>query len=498
MSLPARSYPQVCVLLLALYSMDTHADSCPPPPNPEDVLFADCFKSGDTSAWASTVGGGGEPAPQNGIIPGAEFAVGATAGDQGRPQAAADAAGNFVVVWDSSASPGGSDSLGLSIQSLVFDSDATVTVSQMQVNTYTTGDQSDPEVARHPDGDFVVVWRSTESSMDDSYGSIQAQRFGSDGSPIGSEFQVNSYTTGDQRNPSVAIASSNRDFAVVWESDGSPDSDSGGFSIQGQRYASDGSAVGGQFQVNSDTTGMQTRAQVTFGSGGDFLVVWQSDSSSINGGSGIFGQSFDAAGMSLGSEFALSSSTTEYQYAPQMVGTAEGGFVVVWENKRSTYPSSDRRGEPIFRIRGTGSTTLRDNGVLLAGFDVSGGGDQSENDPALTIDSEGNLVVVWRRQDPLNSGLLGRTLLLTDNDADPTSAVFPIGRGEPNESRGLPVVVFTTERTEESEGRFEVIFQEQDARRLRGPSQDVTGQRFIIGPPELFADGFESGDLSAW
>ncbi|MEM7583844.1 MAG: hypothetical protein AAF560_10725 [Acidobacteriota bacterium] len=47
----------------------------------------------------------------------------------------------------------------------------------VQVNTYTTGDQGEPRVARGADGSFAVVWSSNGSAgTDDSVTSIQAQR----------------------------------------------------------------------------------------------------------------------------------------------------------------------------------------------------------------------------------------------------------------------------------------------------------------------------------
>src|SRR5262245_32987178 len=74
--------------------------------------------------------------------------------------------------------------------------------------------------------------------------------------PLGGEFQVNTYTTNSQFSSHVA-ADADGDFVVVWLSDGSPGDDSSSDSIQGQRYASDGTPRGGQFQVNSYTTNRQ-------------------------------------------------------------------------------------------------------------------------------------------------------------------------------------------------------------------------------------------------
>ena len=68
-----------------------------------------------------------------------------------------------------------------------------------------------------PNGDFVVVWTSIGSYGTDTSGSSkQGQRYASDGSAIGSEFQANTYTTqsqGSRLGPTVSSAA-NGDFVV--------------------------------------------------------------------------------------------------------------------------------------------------------------------------------------------------------------------------------------------------------------------------------------------
>src|SRR5262245_33646355 len=74
--------------------------------------------------------------------------------------------------------------------------------------------------------------------------------------PNSTQFQVNTYTTGYQEYASVASDASGN-FVVVWESEGSPGGDTSSFSIQGRRYTSTGTPIGSQFQVNTYTTGYQ-------------------------------------------------------------------------------------------------------------------------------------------------------------------------------------------------------------------------------------------------
>ena len=150
---------------------------------------------------------------------------------------------------------------------------------QFQVNSYTTSYQRTPTVAADAQGNFVVVWASDGSSgTDTSYTSIQAQVYDSGGAPVGSQFQVNSYTTSYQRRPAVA-ADSIGNFVVVWASDGSSGTDTD-YSIQAQVLNASGTLVGSQFQVNSYTTSSQDSPTVAADGQGGFVVVWQSDGSS--------------------------------------------------------------------------------------------------------------------------------------------------------------------------------------------------------------------------
>ncbi|MEE8525531.1 MAG: hypothetical protein V3T72_16470, partial [Thermoanaerobaculia bacterium] len=134
----------------------------------------------------------------------------------------------------------------------------TAKAGDLQVNTYTTSDQYAPSLSIDDGGDFVVVWDSYGSVGTDSSGrSVQGQRYASDGSAVGGQFQVNTYTPAGQYNPKVGL-DADGDFVVVWQSYLSGGTDSSNSSIQGQRYASDGSTAGGQFQVNTYTTSLQT------------------------------------------------------------------------------------------------------------------------------------------------------------------------------------------------------------------------------------------------
>ena len=98
---------------------------------------------------------------------------------------------------------------------------------EFRVNTYTTGSQSVSAAASDSSGDFVIVWAS-DSQDGLGYG-IFGQRFAGSGAPLGPEFRVNTFTTGNQFYPSVGATSSGS-FVDSWSSIGQ---DGAGYGIYG-------------------------------------------------------------------------------------------------------------------------------------------------------------------------------------------------------------------------------------------------------------------------
>ena len=143
--------------------------------------------------------------------------------------------------------------------------------AEFQVNTYTPDYQFYSSVAADADGDFVVVW-SSRYQDGEAYG-VFGQRFDSAGTPLGSELAVSTYTSNTQHKPAVAAAR-NGDFVVIWQS---YLQDGAGYGVFAQRYSSDGSRQGAEFQVNDDVVFHEYAAAVAVDADGDFVVVWQSN-----------------------------------------------------------------------------------------------------------------------------------------------------------------------------------------------------------------------------
>src|SRR5262249_45707956 len=149
-----------------------------------------------------------------------------------------------VVVWSSCSNQDGS-SCGVFGQR--FDNAGARWGAEFQVNTYTRFVQNGAAIAMDTSGSFVVVWRSQRDGSD--FG-VFAQRFDSDGTRAGTEFQVNTFTPQLQGSYPTAIASSPTQFVVVWHSKIQDGSEYGVFA---QLFTTNGARLGTEFQVNTVT-----------------------------------------------------------------------------------------------------------------------------------------------------------------------------------------------------------------------------------------------------
>ncbi|MFC1853907.1 hypothetical protein ACFL27_27300 [candidate division CSSED10-310 bacterium] len=86
-----------------------------------------------------------------------------------------------------------------------------------------------------PSYSVFLIWKSPFSATMPIFWLSAGQRYDSNGSFRGSQFQVNTYTTSFQYWAEVS-SDSDGDFVVVWQSNGSNYGDTSGYSIQGRRY----------------------------------------------------------------------------------------------------------------------------------------------------------------------------------------------------------------------------------------------------------------------
>lgn len=412
-----------------------------------------------------------------------------TSSTQAEPQMTMGDDGTFVVVWASDRSDNG-DPVSYSIQAQRFASDGSRLGSQILVNAYTTSEQKHPDVVMGSSGDFVVVWRSYGSVGDDTdYSSIQGQRFASDGTPIGGQFQINTYTTGRQRSPQVAMDAFDR-FVVVWR--GAPTEGGFGDVVQGRKFNAKGSPQGPQFTISSETQHSQIEAEIAMAADGDFVITWQSEgaSSGEDTGASVQARRYNSFGSPLGSPFLVNTYTTGKQEHPTIDIQDNGAFVIAWDSERTTNGDDSETSIQAQRFNS--------NGAPLGGpFLVNSNTADIQNSPRIAYRSEGSFVVVWDGY--LFTGnppdrVQGRSF---DATGVPLSDEFAIDLGERIFIRNLDLGV-------DAEENFVVVWEalKLDFAEPQDGADDtsdlgIVGRRFC-GSSCLFADGFESSDLSKW
>jgi Ca2+-binding RTX toxin-like protein len=317
------------------------------------------------------------------------------------PDVTALANGGWVVNWTSSA--GGRD-----ISQQLYAADGVQVGSETQVNTYTTGAEFTPSTTALSDGGWVVTW--TSYAGNNAPRGIYQQRYAWDGATIGAETQVNTTATGFLFSQSVT-ALADGGWVVTWNSSAGTLVD---YAIWQQRYAADGATVGPQThvaQVPYDSGQMAASpARLATLSDGGWVVTWLSNTTGNY--QGIFQQRFSADGLAVGSHTEVDSFTASSKVTPEVTGLADGGWVVTWESDWQDGPNAGGIYQQCYTADGSavGTETL---------VNVYTTGNQIEPDVAPL--SDGGWVVTWtsRFQDGDGSGIYQRRFSLPSaGDAD--------------------------------------------------------------------------------
>lgn len=325
----------------------------------------------------------------NGVPLGGEFLVNSsTLNAQDQPSVTALANGGFVVTYtDNSATGPDADKNGIKAQ--IFDAYGLKVGSEFLVNTTTQLGQSNSVTTSLASGGFVISWVDASATAPDAKGTgIRAQIYNASGVKVGGEFLVNSTTTASQQFPALAGLSSGG-FVATWIDGSLLGGDSSATSIKAQLFSATGTKIGGEFLVNTATSSSQDQPAITALSNGGFIITWrdlslQGDSSAA----GIKAQVYDAAGVRVGGEVLVNSTTFNSQDQPAITATADGGFAVSWRDNSNL--SADASG---FGIK----TQIFDaQGNKLGGeFQINGITTGNQEMPSIIALASGGLVVSW-------------------------------------------------------------------------------------------------------
>ena len=341
--------------------------------------------AGDASGFAVR----GQLYDANGLADGAEFLVNTlTANNQLDPSVANLDSGGFVVVWTDNSMSGG-DTSDEAVRARIYDANGVPSGSEILVNTSVPDVQFQPSVAGLNNGGFVVTFTSGDPLSFD----VRARIFDSNGSPAGNDFLVNTTTMQVQLEPDITVLSGGR-FVVSWTDTNATAPDTSGFGIFARVFEANGTAVTGEFLVNSTETANQRFSSITALENDTFVVTWADDSQSAGdpSGSAVRGQLFDSAGVAVGSEFLVNTTTTDAQFQPSVTGLADGGFVVTWrDNSLGVETGGDDTSSAAVRGQRFGADGTAIGSEFLVNTVTTGDQAQAE----VSALANGGFVVAW-------------------------------------------------------------------------------------------------------
>ncbi|WP_158283946.1 Ig-like domain-containing protein [Pseudomonas sp. OV226] len=222
-------------------------------------------------------------------------------GDQSDANTTALVDGGWVTVWQG----GQGGSINMYMQR--FNPNGSMRGGEIQLSVDDLDHHGD--VAALADGGWVVTWNSTTGTTSSGNTGIVQLRYNAAGEAQGTPTSVNTTVAGEQREP-VVTGLADGGWVVAWESENQDGSGSGIFQ---QRYAADGSKLGGEIQVNSFTAGNQGHwggfsdwssyhsFAISDLKDGGWIVTWESTGQD-GSAEGVYQQRFDATGNAVGGE----------------------------------------------------------------------------------------------------------------------------------------------------------------------------------------------------
>jgi hypothetical protein len=386
-------------------------------------------------------------------------------GEQSDPVVAMDAAGNFVVAWDTM----GEGSPDADIFARRFTAAGQPLGQPFQVNTTTPGVQFAPSISMNAKGDFAIAWQDRNDSAADVY----VRKFTAAGVPLGDDHRANTIIDGEQMMPSVAIDASGK-FVVVWSGQ---QANSGIHDIAARRFGADGSPLADEFWVAPSESTQDIGAHIAHAPDGRFVVAWASWDGA--GNTGMYARTFDAPDLEIGPIIHVDPRIPgAYFFIPaadpiDLAVDADGGFVVAWAFHDVGFVTTilSRRFDDL-------SAAVGDT------FEV-GQGDFTRSVSAA-LDADNHLTVVWERAEEFGfpHDIVARQFDKANQPLQP----HPFGIAiQPGESNVIPAIAMN------GAGDFAVVWRIGEGliptADYRIAARLFTANDFI--PPQVSSSNFE-------
>ena len=385
------------------------------------------------------------------------------------PDVAVDGTSRSIFVWRTTSAAGGNaDDVFLRR----FDATGNPLEDPIFVNTLTAGNQRYPRVAVAADGSFLVIWQSTEG---DNRIWVRSQAFDANADTVGTEQLVSNLATGESVDVNADVAAlQGGGYVVVWRSRNTGGNDPN-LSIQARFVSAAGVAdPSGQFQVNSTIGENDRDPAVTELADGGFLVVWVDPE--------VHGRRFNATGTALGNDFQINTLVSSSQLDPDVALASATGILVVWKDAEDAGEDFEIRGRLYDNDLTPQGNDFPINNLITGVQDVVRVGDYGD----------GGFFVAWESASSNGS------------DSEPNSIQARMVTGS-NQFAGpqIQVNVWTAGDQGPSgvggwDGRVAVVW--RSAGNPDASNSVITAQfwEFGILSCDIFCDGFESGDTTAW
>ena len=335
--------------------------------------------------------------------------------------------GASVIAWVSRDTITRSNSFDIHAQ--LFDADSNPVGLEFKVNEFVFAAQLEPDVISLANGNFLISWSSYRQDGS-SYG-VYAQAFDLDGTKIGSEFQINTFTRGTQRDAKL-ISTADGGFIAVWES---YRQDRSGYGIYAQKFNAELAKVGSEVLVNTFTSRNQLDPAIAELSNGEILIAWESYQDQrvrtyrsgrqrIFYDYGVYAQRFDSALNKIDSEFRVNEYTDYSQVDPTILALSNGGFAIAWE----TFKQDGSSYGIAMKTYDSAAQTVSPETIINSQHRGS------QIDPSLIQLNDEIIVAAWQDRD-LNSGDISAQLL--DLDLNLLGSFFTVNTSTDRSQYGI-------------------------------------------------------------
>ncbi|MFY9820889.1 MAG: hypothetical protein WAM82_05870 [Thermoanaerobaculia bacterium] len=282
------------------------------------------------------------------------------------PDVTADPAGGFLAIWHEL----GNNFENHGIHWRRVDVHGQLLGAEASLNT--VGFLPPPRVATSPLGGFLLVWSEGFSGTDFFFSSdVKAQRLDETGQPAGASFKINDSDVPALAVPAKPVFYMDGGFAVVWTIHQLL-FDVG--NLFARRFSATGVATTGDFVEFSDAATAEALLPTAVAlPSGDTWVLWYKSGLAQDPDGGVFSGVFDPSWNLKGPVFRVNTYTAGVQTQPAVATSPAGDLVAAWMSGDDRHElggvdnTQDGNGFGVFAQRFRAATCAGDAGQLCLG-----------------------------------------------------------------------------------------------------------------------------------